>query len=79
VLAVLFSGYGLNPAAPQTQTAGLSVRQVTLQEENQKTSEISTEELAKILADGRATVFDARSFLEYAISQCGRALSGATA
>ena len=39
-----------------------------LMEPNQKTAEVSTEELGKILADGSATVFDARPHLEWAIS-----------
>jgi rhodanese-related sulfurtransferase len=39
-----------------------------LMEPNQKTAEVSTEELVKILADGSAIVFDARPHLEWAIS-----------
>jgi rhodanese-related sulfurtransferase len=47
---------------------GPSIFQATLMEAKQKTPEISTEELRKILADKSATVFDARTFKEYAIS-----------
>jgi rhodanese-related sulfurtransferase len=34
--------------------------------QNQKTAEVSTEELRRVLLDGSATVFDARPFMEYA-------------
>jgi rhodanese-related sulfurtransferase len=44
------------PVSIQTATLGQS----------QKTAEISTEELRRILADGSATVFDARPFMEFA-------------
>ena len=37
-------------------------------ESGQKTPEVSTNELRKILADKSATVFDARPFMEYAMS-----------
>ena len=33
--------------------------------QNQKTAEVSTEELRRILVDGNATVFDARPFMEF--------------
>jgi rhodanese-related sulfurtransferase len=39
-----------------------------LAEPAQKTAEVSTEELRRILAERSATVFDARPFLEYAVS-----------
>ena len=45
-----------------------TIFQATLQEPNQATPEISTEELQKILTAGSGPVFDARSQLEYAIA-----------
>jgi rhodanese-related sulfurtransferase len=48
--------------------AVLNIQQATLMEPDQKTPEISTEELQKILAEKSATVFDARPFNEYAVS-----------
>ena len=44
-------------------------------EPNQKTPEVSTEELFEILADRSATVFDARPRLEYAVSHIPGALN----
>jgi rhodanese-related sulfurtransferase len=48
--------------------ARATIYQATLQEPNQKTPEVSTEELRQILADQSALVFDARPFQEYAVS-----------
>ncbi len=48
--------------------AVLNIQQATLMEPDQKTPEIATEELRKILAEQSATVFDARPFNEYAVS-----------
>jgi rhodanese-related sulfurtransferase len=48
--------------------APATIYQATLQEPNQKTPEVSTEELRQILADQRAIVFDARPSQEYAVS-----------
>lgn len=45
-----------------------SIFQTTLAERDQKTPEVTTEELNRILADKSATVFDARPFKEYAVS-----------
>ena len=45
-----------------------SIFQGTLMEANQKTAEISTDELRQILKDGGATVFDSRPHMEYAMS-----------
>ncbi|HKO96517.1 MAG TPA: rhodanese-like domain-containing protein [Pyrinomonadaceae bacterium] len=45
-----------------------NIHQATLMELDQKTKEVSTEEVRKILAEKSATVFDARPFKEYAIS-----------
>ena len=61
--------------AASVATAGLcpaqskpTIFETTLEEPNQATPEISTDELLKILADGREPVFDARSQLEYSIA-----------
>jgi hypothetical protein len=44
--------------------ARATIYQATLQEPNQNTPEVSTEELRQILADQRALVFDARPYQE---------------
>lgn len=48
--------------------APATIYHATLQEPNQKTPEVSTEELRQILADQSAIVFDARPYQEYAVS-----------
>jgi rhodanese-related sulfurtransferase len=48
--------------------APTTIYHATLQEPNQKTPEVSTEELRQILADQSAIVFDARPYQEYAVS-----------
>ena len=65
-------------ASPASGEAILSIRQATLTEPDQKTSEVSTEELQTILLEKSATVFDARPFQEYAISHIPGALNVAT-
>jgi rhodanese-related sulfurtransferase len=45
-----------------------TIYETTLMESAQKTPEVSTNELRKILAAKSATVFDARPFMEYAMS-----------
>jgi rhodanese-related sulfurtransferase len=45
-----------------------AIREALLSEPGQKTAEVSTEELRRILAARSAHVFDARPFLEYAVS-----------
>jgi rhodanese-related sulfurtransferase len=45
-----------------------TIYETTLMESAQKTPEVSTNELRKILATKSATVFDARPFMEYAMS-----------
>ncbi|MFY9585036.1 MAG: rhodanese-like domain-containing protein [Candidatus Acidiferrales bacterium] len=45
-----------------------NIFQATLAEPSQKTPEISTEELRKVLSAKSATLFDARPFKEYAVS-----------
>ncbi len=52
-----------------------SILQATLMEPNQRTPEITTDEFRKVLADGSATVFDARPFKEYAVSHVPGALN----
>jgi rhodanese-related sulfurtransferase len=64
VLILLFTAAARSVSAQSAAT----IHQATLMEFDQRTKEISTEELRKILADKSATVFDARPFNEYAIS-----------
>ena len=45
-----------------------TIYETTLMESGQKTGEVSTNELRKILADKSATVFDARPIMEYSMS-----------
>ena len=61
---VLVFAVALTASAGQAQ----NIHQATLGESNQRTSEVSTEELRRILAERTATVLDTRPFLEYAIS-----------
>lgn len=53
-------------AASGAARAESNVLQATLAEPNQKTAEVSTEELRRILADGSAIVLDSRKSAEYA-------------
>lgn len=55
-------------AAGAAGAQGPSISQTTLQEANQKTPEVSTDELKRILATGSAVVLDTRPHLEYAMS-----------
>ena len=48
-----------------TFAQGPSVRQATLAEPNQKTQEVSTEDVRRILADGSAILIDPRKRAEY--------------
>src|SRR5215468_9549895 len=52
-----------------------TIVQATLEEPNQKTSEISTDDLRGILATGSAVVFDARPPREYAMSHIPGAIN----
>ena len=54
-----------------------SVLQATLMEQEQKTAEVSTAQLRKILDDGTTFVFDARPHMEYATSHIPGALNAA--
>lgn len=58
------------PAQPPT-----NIHHATLMEADQKTPEVSTDELRRILAEGRAIVFDVRPFEEYAVSHIPGALN----
>jgi rhodanese-related sulfurtransferase len=60
----------LDAAVAQSASAqtAATIHQATLMEPDQRTKEISTEELRNILAEKSATVFDARPFNEFAIS-----------
>ena len=57
----------ISPLLVHAQPAA-NIHQATLLELDQKTKEVSTDELRTILAERSATVFDARPFREYAIS-----------
>jgi rhodanese-related sulfurtransferase len=62
-----FVALALSPAAAQAQNS-VNIHRATLMEADQKTPDLSTEELRQILREKSATVFDARPFNEYAIS-----------
>jgi len=55
--------------------SGASIFQGTLLERNQKTLEVSTEELRKILGDRQSLVLDVRPLMEYAVSHIPSALN----
>ena len=65
----------LAPAAPVAAETPKTINQATLEEVDQKTAEVSTEDLRRILAEGSAVVFDARPPKEYAISHIPGALN----
>jgi rhodanese-related sulfurtransferase len=76
---VLVGSLALLPLVPfsgatQAQPAS-DIMKATLAQPNEKTSEVATDELRRILADGGATVFDARPHLEFAISHIPGALN----
>ncbi len=54
--------------APYASGQALPVQQATLMEPQQKTPEVSTDELLKLLEQKKAAVFDARPAKEYAVS-----------
>ena len=76
VLAVIAGSLALLPSPPVV-VAQTAVSQTTLQEPNQRTAEISTDELRRILADRSSLVLDARPFMEYAVSHVPSALNAA--
>ena len=55
--------------------SGARIFDATLMEPSQKASEVSTDELRKILAEGKTLVLDARPFMEYAVSHVPGALN----
>jgi rhodanese-related sulfurtransferase len=71
VAATVGSMSKVAPAFAQAVT----IFQTTLMEPNQKTAEISTDELRQILKDQSAVVFDARPPMEYATSHIPGALN----
>ncbi len=73
-LALVIVG-GLNAGLVGAQTVPPTVFTTTLVEPNQKTEEVSTDELRKILDDHSAYVFDARPLEEYAVSHIPGALN----
>ena len=81
VLAALLVGAaaaGVRTSAPVVAgqpNGAASIMQATLMEPNQKTAEVSTEELRQILAAKSAYVFDARPPLEYAVSHIPGAIN----
>jgi rhodanese-related sulfurtransferase len=60
---------------PVNAQSSATIHTATLMESDQKTKEVSTEELRHILVDKSATVLDARPFKEYAISHIPGALN----
>jgi rhodanese-related sulfurtransferase len=65
------------PTIPLLHAQVGSVFQATLMEPNQKTAEVSTEELRQVLAEQSAVVFDSRPHMEYAVSHTPGALNAA--
>jgi rhodanese-related sulfurtransferase len=63
-LVLVFALVGAGGAGAQAT----NINQATLAEANQKTAEVSTEELKRILADRSAVVLDARPYMEFAMS-----------
>ena len=62
-------------AAPAGAQSAQNIHQATLMEAGQKTQEISTDELRRILADRSAVVLDVRPTREYAVSHIPGALN----
>jgi rhodanese-related sulfurtransferase len=65
----------LLPAMTAEAQSSPDIFEATLAQPDQKTAEVSTEELRGILAEGSATVFDARPFMEYAVGHIPGALN----
>lgn len=72
-ITILVGGGLLTPA--RAQVAGLNIYQATLLEADQRTGEVSTDDLKEILAGG-GLVYDSRPPLQYAIGHIPGALSG---
>ena len=62
--AALIASVALSAHAGETET----IHQAVLGESSQRTEEVSTEEMRRILVERTATVLDARPYLEYAVS-----------
>jgi rhodanese-related sulfurtransferase len=77
VFAVAFASLLLLPSFGVASAQTGSIAQATLQEPNQKTGEISTDELRQLLLDGGALVLDSRKRSEYAVSHIPGALNAA--
>ncbi len=69
--ALIGSTSAVAPVLAQAAT----VFQATLMEPNQKTAEVSTDELRQVLRDASAVVFDSRPHMEYATSHIPGALN----
>lgn len=67
LLALVVLSLAIAPDGASTQSA-LTIRQTTLGETDQKTPEVTTEEIQRILASRREPVLDVRSAKEYAIA-----------
>jgi len=72
VVALNLVGAAWSPVAAQPTAR---IDQATLMEPNQRTPEVSTDELKRVLVDGSALVLDARPHLEYAMSHVPGALN----
>jgi rhodanese-related sulfurtransferase len=72
LIALLASSTSATGALAQATT---SIFQATLLEPNQKTAEVSTDELRSVLRDGSAVVFDSRPHMEFAVSHIPGALN----
>src|SRR5262245_17462626 len=77
LLATILTTMLIGPTALGAQAVAPSgpVLDSTLLEPNQKTAEISTNELQQVLGDGSAVVFDSRPHMEYAVSHIPGALN----
>lgn len=75
LLAALAAGMLLTGLPDAFGQASADIMTATLAQPNQKSAEVSTEELRKLLADKSATVFDTRPHLEYAVSHIPGALN----
>jgi rhodanese-related sulfurtransferase len=73
-IAVALLSTSAAAAGPLAQVAA-SVFQATLLEPNQKTAEVSTDELRQLLRDGSAVVFDSRPHMEFSVSHIPGALN----
>src|SRR4051812_40990552 len=65
VLAVALAAVTIALSADTAQAQVLSILQATLAEPGQKTEEVSTEQLRRVLADGSAAVLDTRTRPEF--------------